>query len=155
MLTSSQWTGVLISIQKKKTLFHAWDPSCITFNFFFFLHHLEVEIPKILYSLGNSCLTENPLTPSEFPVVFCGGGLVLDIFWNYINYFKKLFILYWGGSNVSVSILLLYRAVHSGGAGGAVALPGKLNVFFFSNIVFDFAGIFLGAILVRNLKKTD
>ena len=31
--------------------------------------------------------------------------------------------------------------------------PGKLNVFF-SNIVSDFAGLFLVAILVRNLTKT-
>ena len=42
------------------------------------------------------------------------------------------------------------------GQGGQLPPPGKLNVFFFlSNIVFEFAGLFLVAILVRNLKKTD
>ena len=40
------------------------------------------------------------------------------------------------------------------GAGGAVA-PTRKTKCFFSNMVFDFAGIFLVAILVRNLKKTD
>ena len=38
------------------------------------------------------------------------------------------------------------RAVHSGGAGGAVS---------FFNIVFDLVGLFLVDILVRNLKKTN
>ena len=47
------------------------------------------------------------------------------------------------------------RAVHSGGAGGAVAPVRKTKWFFFSNIVFEFAGLFFVAILVRNLKKTD
>ena len=46
------------------------------------------------------------------------------------------------------------RAVHSGGARGQLPPPGKLNVFF-SNIVSDFAGLFLVAILVRNLTKTE
>ena len=45
----------------------------------------------------------------------------------------------------------LPRAVHSRGAGGQLPPPAKLNLFFFSNIVFDFAGLFLGATLVRNL----
>ena len=43
----------------------------------------------------------------------------------------------------------------AGGQGGQLPPPGKLNVFFLSNIVFEFAGLFLVAILVRNLKKTD
>ena len=47
----------------------------------------------------------------------------------------------------------MFRAVHSGGAEGAVAPARKTN--FFSNIMFDFVGLFLVAILVRNLKKTD
>ena len=47
------------------------------------------------------------------------------------------------------------RAVHSGGAVGAVAAARKTKCFFFSNIVFDFVGLFLVAILVRDLKKTD
>ena len=48
------------------------------------------------------------------------------------------------------------RAVHSGGAVGAVAAARKTKCFFFfSNIVFVFVGLFLVAILVRNLKKTD
>ena len=37
-----------------------------------------------------------------------------------------------------------------GGGGGGLPPPGKLNVFF-SNIVFDYAGLFIAAILVRNL----
>ena len=41
----------------------------------------------------------------------------------------------------------------AGGQGGQLPPPGKL--FFFSNIVFDFVGLFLLAILFRNLKKTD
>lgn len=40
-----------------------------------------------------------------------------------------------------------------GGGGGQMPPPGKLNFFF--NIVFEFVGLFLEAILVRNLKKTD
>ena len=48
----------------------------------------------------------------------------------------------------------LYRAVHSGGAKGAVA-PARKTKCFFSNIVSDFAGLFLVAILVRNLTKTE
>ena len=47
-----------------------------------------------------------------------------------------------------------YRAVHSGGAKGAVA-PARKTKCFFSNIVSDFAGLFLVAILVRNLTKTE
>ena len=39
-------------------------------------------------------------------------------------------------------------------ARGQLPLPGKLNVIF-SNKVFDFAGLFLVAILVRNLYKRD
>ena len=46
------------------------------------------------------------------------------------------------------------RAVHSGGAEGAVA-PARKTKCFFSNIVSDFAGLFLVAILVRNLTKTE
>ena len=45
--------------------------------------------------------------------------------------------------------------IAGGGAGGAVAPARKTKCFFFSNIVFEFAGLFLVAILVRNLKKTD
>ena len=48
----------------------------------------------------------------------------------------------------------LSRAVHSGGAKGAVA-PARKTKCFFSNIVSDFAGLFLVAILVRNLTKTE
>ena len=39
----------------------------------------------------------------------------------------------------------------AGGGGGG----GNKIFFFLSNIVFEFAAIFLVAILVRNLKKTD
>ena len=49
------------------------------------------------------------------------------------------------------------RAVHSGaggGAGGQLPPSGKINVFF-SNMVFEFSGLFLVGILVRNRKKTD
>ena len=49
---------------------------------------------------------------------------------------------------------LVVRAVHSGGAKGAVA-PARKTKCFFSNIVSDFAGLFLVAILVRNLTKTE
>ena len=38
---------------------------------------------------------------------------------------------------------------------GAVAPARKTKYFFFSNKEFDFAGSFLVAILVRNLRKTD
>ena len=48
----------------------------------------------------------------------------------------------------------LIRAVHSGGAKGAVA-PARKTKCFFSNIVSDFAGLFLVAILVRNLTKNE
>ena len=48
----------------------------------------------------------------------------------------------------------VFRAVHSGGAKGAVA-PARKTKCFFSNIVSDFAGLFLVAILVRNLTKTE
>ena len=51
-------------------------------------------------------------------------------------------------------LLLDNRAVHSGGAKGAVA-PARKTKCFFSNIVSDFAGLFLVAILVRNLTKTE
>ena len=44
--------------------------------------------------------------------------------------------------------------IAGGAGGGQLPPPGKLNVFF-SNIVFDFVGLFLVDILVRNLKKTD
>ena len=50
--------------------------------------------------------------------------------------------------------LVIFRAVHSGGAKGAVA-PARKTKCFFSNIVSDFAGLFLVAILVRNLTKTE
>ena len=40
-----------------------------------------------------------------------------------------------------------------GGGGEQMPPPGKLKFFF--NIVFEFVGLFLEAILVRNLKKTD
>ena len=49
---------------------------------------------------------------------------------------------------------VVHRAVHSGGAEGAVA-PARKTKCFFSNIVSDFAGLFLVAILVRNLTKTE
>ena len=49
---------------------------------------------------------------------------------------------------------VICRAVHSGGAKGAVA-PARKTKCFFSNIVSDFAGLFLVAILVRNLTKTE
>ena len=45
------------------------------------------------------------------------------------------------------------RAVHSAGAGWAVAPTRKTN--FFSDTEFDFAGLFLVAILVRNLYTGD
>ena len=51
-------------------------------------------------------------------------------------------------------IVAVCRAVHSGGAKGAVA-PARKTKCFFSNIVSDFAGLFLVAILVRNLTKTE
>ena len=51
-------------------------------------------------------------------------------------------------------IVRICRAVHSGGAKGAVASARKTKCFF-SNIVSDFAGLFLVAILVRNLTKTE
>ena len=50
--------------------------------------------------------------------------------------------------------IIFTRAVHSGGAKGAVA-PARKTKCFFSNIVSDFAGLFLVAILVRNLTKTE
>ena len=49
-----------------------------------------------------------------------------------------------------------FRPAHSGmggGGGGQLPPPGKL--IFSSNIVFDFVGLFLVDILVRNLKTTD
>ena len=55
----------------------------------------------------------------------------------------------WKSENLHAS-----RAVHSGGAKGAVA-PARKTKCFFSNIVSDFAGLFLVAILVRNLTKTE
>ena len=50
----------------------------------------------------------------------------------------------------------LTRAIHIGGSrgGGYLPPPGKLNVFF-PKLVFDFAGLFLVAILVRNLSTGD
>ena len=56
--------------------------------------------------------------------------------------------------NSSIPYGSVYRAVHSGGAKGAVA-PARKTKCFFSNIVSDFAGLFLVAILVRNLTKTE
>ena len=55
---------------------------------------------------------------------------------------------------VLLTIGCTLRAVHSGGAKGAVA-PARKTKCFFSNIVSDFAGLFLVAILVRNLTKTE
>ena len=46
------------------------------------------------------------------------------------------------------------RAAHSGGSRGGAVAPAKKTKFFFSKIVFEFVGLFLVAILVRNLKKT-
>ena len=40
-----------------------------------------------------------------------------------------------------------------GGGGGQLSPPGKLN--FFLNIAFEFAELFLVAILIRNHKKID
>ena len=61
----------------------------------------------------------------------------------------------WYLCQISLQIMLLpIRAVHSGGAKGAVA-PARKTKCFFSNIVSDFAGLFLVAILVRNLTKTE
>ena len=57
-------------------------------------------------------------------------------------------------ANKSQRLLDVTRAVHSGGAKGAVA-PARKTKCFFSNIVSDFAGLFLVAILVRNLTKTE
>ena len=48
----------------------------------------------------------------------------------------------------------VHRAAQSGGSGGQLPPPGKLNFFFF-NIVFEFAELFLVAVLVRNHKKID
>ena len=61
-----------------------------------------------------------------------------------------------GELNLLLFRLISYscRAVHSGGAKGAVA-PARKTKCFFSNIVSDFAGLFLVAILVRNLTKTE
>ena len=56
--------------------------------------------------------------------------------------------------HVDIYFLATTRAVHSGGAKGAVA-PARKTKCFFSNIVSDFAGLFLVAILVRNLTKTE
>ena len=42
-----------------------------------------------------------------------------------------------------------------GRGGGQLPPPGKLNVIFFCNIVFEVVGPCLVAILVRNLKKAD
>ena len=47
----------------------------------------------------------------------------------------------------------VFRAVHSGGAEGAAA-PARKTEFFF-NVVFEFAELFLVAILVQNHKKID
>ena len=55
---------------------------------------------------------------------------------------------------ICVCFWCITRAVHSGGAKGAVA-PARKTKCFFSNIVSDFAGLFLVAILVRNLTKTE
>ena len=62
---------------------------------------------------------------------------------HFMTFNKILFLLHY-----------LVRAVHSGGAKGAVA-PARKTKCFFSNIVSDFAGLFLVAILVRNLTKTE
>ena len=66
----------------------------------------------------------------------------------------QLFYIY---NLICLLVLLIFcdcRAVHSGGAKGAVA-PARKTKCFFSNIVSDFAGLFLVAILVRNLTKTE
>ena len=58
--------------------------------------------------------------------------------------------------NVEQDVIEKFRVAGpyiAGGQGGQLPPPGKL--FFFSNIVFDFVGLFLLAILFRNLKKTD
>ena len=62
-------------------------------------------------------------------------------------------------SGVIIYLILQTPSLHSGpyiagGRRGQLSPPGKLNVFF-SNIVSDFAGLFLVAILVRNLTKTE
>ena len=57
-------------------------------------------------------------------------------------------------SEIGMLMMPELRALHSGGGGGwqgggGMSPPGKLNVFFFfSNIVFDFAGPLLVALLV-------
>ena len=48
-----------------------------------------------------------------------------------------------------------YRAVLGKGAGGAVASARKTKCLFFFFLVFDFAGLFLAAILVLNLYTRD
>ena len=48
------------------------------------------------------------------------------------------------------------RAVHIGEGGrGRAGFPHPGELLFFSNIVFEFAKLFLVAILVRNYKKVD
>lgn len=79
----------------------------------------------------NDCLSVSSL-PCAFlyfrsPLLFVGGKLLLTI----------------SGLHI----------VGRKGGGGQMPPPGKLNFFF--NIVFEFVGLFLEAILVRNLKKTD
>ena len=69
-----------------------------------------------------------------------------------MNYKKLSNIL---NEYIIIPVIYIYiRAVHSGGAKGAVA-PARKTKCFFSNIVSDFAGLFLVAILVRNLTKTE
>ena len=59
----------------------------------------------------------------------------------------------------SEKLLDILRAVHSGGGGGGgaegAAAPARKTQFFFSNMVFEFAELFLVAILVKNHKKID
>ena len=57
-----------------------------------------------------------------------------------------------GKESERIGVYHTNRAVHSGAGGGVGGVqlppPERLNIFFFSHIIFDFAGLFLVAILV-------
>ena len=136
----------------------------------FFLSLLANHLKKFNngHDRGECCLSE-----VFFALITCWHERFSEIYKGYYTVARILWILFSSGKTIfydraqRVSKILLLprenkiyifkppgRAVHSGGAKGAVA-PARKTKCFFSNIVSDFAGLFLVAILVRNLTKTE
>ena len=86
MLTSSQWPGVLRFVSKHRTYVFVLMISYTLLSVFVtvFSHPLEKYFPMTPPPPSpRKLLPLNPPSPLEFPMIFCGGGGGMDIFWNH------------------------------------------------------------------------